>query len=259
MASAAEAERIALAMSNNSNLAMIQMARGLTALGGGEHDEAYERLRRIFDPADPAYHPFLRSWAIGNLAEAAVHSGHREAAMAAVRDLEPVAALTPAGLVQVNMRYARALVADDGDAEPLFRAALDADLTHWPLVRARTLLAYGAWLRRRRRVSESRTPLRAAREAFDGLGVIPWGERARQELRAAGEISEQRDLGARDRLTPQELQIARMAADGLSNREIGQQLYLSHRTVSTHLYRIFPKLGITSRAQLRGILDHAGE
>jgi len=130
------------------------------------------------------------------------------------------------------------------------RVALGSDQ-----LRARLLLAYGAWLRRQRRVAESRAPLRAAREAFDALGAVPWGERARQELRAAGEASHHRTPRAWDRLSPQELQIARLAADGLSNREIGQQLYLSHRTVSSHLYRVFPKLGISSRSQLRTVLD----
>jgi len=89
---------------------------------------------------------------------------------------------------------------------------------------------------------------------FDALGAVPWGERARQELTAAGETSRERKAGAWDQLTPQELQIAHMAAEGLSNREIGRQLYLSHRTVGSHLYHIFPKLGITSRAQLHQAL-----
>jgi DNA-binding NarL/FixJ family response regulator len=97
--------------------------------------------------------------------------------------------------------------------------------------------------------------LRAARETFDALDLPPWGERARQELRAAGESSRPRQPAASDLLTSQELQIAQLAAQGLSNREIGQQLYLSHRTVSTHLYRIFPKLGVTARAELRTALD----
>ena len=97
-------------------------------------------------------------------------------------------------------------------------------------------------------------PLRAARDGFDALGVVSWGERARQELRASGETSRMRKPEARDRLTPQELQIARMAADGLTNREIGQRLYLSHRTVGSHLYHLFPKLGISSRTELAAAL-----
>ena len=152
------------------------------------------------------------------------------------------------------MRHARALLAEDAEAEALFQAGLEADLTRWPFDRARLLLAYGAWLRRQRRVAESRVPLRAARDGFDALGVVSWGERARQELRASGETSRMRKPEARDRLTPQELQIARMAADGLTNREIGQRLYLSHRTVGSHLYHLFPKLGISSRTELAAAL-----
>jgi DNA-binding NarL/FixJ family response regulator len=94
-------------------------------------------------------------------------------------------------------------------------------------------------------------PLRAAREAFDALGAAGWGERARQELRASGETSRRRTPDAWDELTPQELQIAQLAAAGLTNREIGERLYLSHRTIGSHLYRIFPKLGVTSRSELR--------
>jgi DNA-binding NarL/FixJ family response regulator len=110
------------------------------------------------------------------------------------------------------------------------------------------------WLRRQRRPADARPRLRIARDTFDALGAIPWGDRARQELRASGETSGQRSPDLREQLTPQELQIATMAADGLSNREIGQKLYLSHRTVGSHLYRAFPKLGITSRHELRQTL-----
>ena len=84
---------------------------------------------------------------------------------------------------------------------------------------------------------------------FDAIGAYNWGDQARSELRASGERSRRRVPEARDQLTAQELQIAQLAADGLSNREIGQRLYLSHRTISTHLYRVFPKLGVTSRAE----------
>ena len=140
------------------------------------------------------------------------------------------------------------------DAQALFDAAFDADLAAWPLHRARLQLAYGMWLRRRQQAGESRAPLRAARDTFDALGADAWAERARRELRAAGERSGQPAPRALDLLAPQELQIARLAAEGLSNREIGQQLYLSHRTVRNHLYRIFPKLGITSRAELAAVV-----
>jgi DNA-binding NarL/FixJ family response regulator len=126
-----------------------------------------------------------------------------------------------------------------------------------PFLRARLHLAFGTWLRRARRPKDARLSLQSAMETFDSLGTWPWSERARQELRAAGIAIEQPTPELREQLTPQELQIALMAAEGLSNREIGQKLYLSHRTVESHLYRIFPKLNITSRYQLRDGL--AGE
>jgi DNA-binding CsgD family transcriptional regulator len=154
--------------------------------------------------------------------------------------------------------YARAVLAPDGEAERLYDVALRSDLRQHAFDHARLQLAHGAWLRRRR-VTESRAPLRAARQAFDALGCAPWGERARQELRASGEQSLSRAPAARDQLLTQELQIAQMAATGMTNREIGQQLYLSPRTVGSHLYRLFPKLGVTSRSQLAGALNVAGE
>jgi DNA-binding NarL/FixJ family response regulator len=128
-------------------------------------------------------------------------------------------------------------------------------MSTWPFLRARVQLAYGEWLHQQRHDAASRAPLRAARETFDALGVAPWSERARQQLRATGERSRPRTPEARDRLTPRELQIVQLAAEGLSNREIGQMVYLSHRTTSSHLYRAFRKLGITSRTELRAALD----
>jgi DNA-binding NarL/FixJ family response regulator len=106
---------------------------------------------------------------------------------------------------------------------------------------------------------ESRAPLREARDLFDAIGTTSWGDHARAELRASGERSRRRRPEARDQLTAQELQIAQLAAEGLSNREIGQRLYLSHRTISTHLYRVFPKLGITSRTELSAALASGAE
>jgi ATP/maltotriose-dependent transcriptional regulator MalT len=231
-------------------LALVQQARGIADLAGGRQADAYRQLRRIFDPTDVAYHPFIRCWLIGELAEAAAHSGQQDDARALLAELESVAADTRFPYLQAALAYARPLLAEDGEAERLFEDGLKSDLAAWPFLRARLLFAYGAWLRRRRRVADSRVPLRAAREAFDALGATPWGERARQELRASGVTSRRRVPETRDQLTPQELQIAGLAAEGLSNREIGQQLYISHRTVAYHLRRIYPKLGITSRTQL---------
>jgi DNA-binding CsgD family transcriptional regulator len=246
----AEAARLGLQVRSNAVLAVVQFARGVVALNRGSHQEAWEELVRLADPADPAHHPVVHSFAVGDLVEAAVHSGHRAEVEPLVAHLEGVAARTQSPVLHVGLRYGRALLAQEDEAEAVLAAALGADLAAWPFARARLQLAHGAWLRRSRRPADSRAPLRAARDAFDALGAVAWGDRARQELRAAGEQSRPRTPQAREQLSPQEQLIAQLAAQGLTNREIGARLYLSHRTVGTHLHRIFPKLGITSRVAL---------
>jgi DNA-binding CsgD family transcriptional regulator len=235
-------------------LALVQLARGAAALGAGRHDEAYEQLARIFDPQDAAYHPQLRGWALVDLAEAAAGGGYQDAARRHYAELIPEAAATGSPLLRASLVVAAPMLATGDDAQARFDAAFGTGLAAWPMHRARLQLAHGMWLRRRQQAGESRAPLRAARDTFDALGADAWAERARRELRAAGERSGQPAPRALDLLAPQELQIARLAAEGLSNREIGQQLYLSHRTVRNHLYRIFPKLGITSRAELAAVV-----
>ncbi|GGM22064.1 LuxR family transcriptional regulator [Streptomyces fumigatiscleroticus] len=249
---AAEAERIGLPVAARPVLATAQLARGLAAMAAGRYDEACAHLLRMHDPKDPAHQPALRCYALVELADAAVHSGATDRVRQVIDEMEEAGARSPSPALHSGLRYARAALAgaaDAEDAEEHFRRALDAD-GGGAFDRARVRLAYGQWLRRQRRVTDSRGELREAREAFDELGTVPWSERARRELLASGETSRRREPDARDRLTPQELQIAQMAAEGLTNREIGQRLYLSHRTVSTHLHRVFPKLGVTSRAEL---------
>jgi ATP/maltotriose-dependent transcriptional regulator MalT len=251
---ASRAERVLLTAGLPPLLAQVQLARGTAALGAGRHDEAYEHLARIFDPQDPAYHPHLRAWALVDLAEAAAAGGgYQDAARRHCTELIAEAAATGSPLLRASLAVAAPMLAT-GDAQALFAAASGAGLAAWPLHRARLQLAYGMWLRRRQQAGDSRAPLRAARDTFDALGADAWAERARRELRAAGERSGQPAPRPLDLLAPQDLQIARLAAEGLSNREIGQQLYLSHRTVGNHLYRIFPKLGITSRAELAAVM-----
>jgi len=236
------------------NLALVQYARGIGALGRGRHAEAYRQLRRVFDPEDPAHHDVFACYAIGDLAEAAVHSGHREEARALLRRAEGASVLTPSPWLRVSVRYAQVLLADEEEAEVEFKRALvDTELARWPFVRARLHLEFGEWLRPRSRTADSRIALRAAVDAFDALGAASWGERARRESRAAGESGHGHDPGMLEVLTAQELQIAQLAAGGMSNREIGRRLYLSHRTVESHLYHAFPKLGISSRAELRRV------
>jgi DNA-binding CsgD family transcriptional regulator len=251
---AAEAESVLLPMGAKPLLALVELARGRNALLRGDHSVAYEHLKRISDPKDIAYHMYARFWVAADLVEAAIQSGHEQEARDAIATLEPLAAQSRSPVLEIGLRFARALVASDAEAEALFQAAITED-TSLPIMVARSQLAYGLWLRRQRRIAESRAPLRAARDAFQAIGATPLGERARSELRASGENSPQRLPRASDRLTPQELQIAQMAAAGMSNREIGQSLFLSHRTIGFHLYRLFPKLGITSRNQLRGALE----
>ncbi|MET8998524.1 AAA family ATPase [Amycolatopsis sp. NPDC004169] len=244
-----EAERAGLAAGARPVLATVQLTRGLIHLGEGRFEDAFADLRRLLDPGDPAYQLALRTYCVAELTEAAVRAGRTGELRDVVAGLERLD--TPSPALHIGLRYARAVL-DPGDER--FAEALDADLAGWPAERGRVHLAFGEWLRRQRRVVESRTHLRTARKTFDALGITAWADRARRELRSAGESSPNRDPDARDKLTPHELSIAQLAAEGLTNREIGQRLYLSHRTVGTHLHRIFPKLGVSSRADLAGKL-----
>ena len=244
-----EAEGLALPLGASAILADIQLARALLALGDGRYEEAFQHLQRTFEPHDPAHHPVRSFWRIGDYAEAALRAGHVDQARQQLARSESLSQQAPSPRLQIGLLYARPLLADDDTAEAHFQAALAANLTSWPLYRVRLLLEYGTWLRHRRRIAAARKPLRAARDAFEALGARPWAERARQELRASRE-AQRRQPAAGIQLTEQEQQIAHLAAEGLSNREIAQRLYMSHRTVGAHLYRIFPKLGITSRTQL---------
>ena len=249
-----EAETVVLAQGASAVLAGIQLTRGVTALGAWRYADAFGHLMRLFNPADPSYHRVQSTWAVGDLAEAAIHSGEVETAREVVARLESEAQTSANRWLHVGLIFARPLLAEPDQAETHFQGGLRTDLSRWPLYRARLLSEYGAWLRRQRRVTESRVPLRAARDTFDAFGLRGWGERARQELRASGEASAPPRPEAWSSLSPQELQIALLAAQGLTNRQIGSRLYLSHRTVGSHLYRIFPKLGITDRSQLRELV-----
>jgi DNA-binding CsgD family transcriptional regulator len=235
-------------------LALAQFVRGRGAVAHQHYEEGFEYLRRTLDAADPAYHPFIGAWGLSDLVEAAAHTGKSDEAEAYLAQLQSLANGTSGPLLRATTGYARPMVANDDTVEALYRQALDTDLVLWPCYRGRMLLWYGRWLRRQRRVSESRAPLRAALEGFDALAFPELGNCARQELRATGETPRQRTIEAWAELTPRELQIAQLAAVGQTNREIGQKLFVSHRTVEYHLHRIFPKLGITTRGHLSGLL-----
>ena len=252
LADQVEAEALPRRLSNI--LCVLQVARGITALGAGRYADAYDHLVRVFDPTDPAYHFAERHGALGYLAEASVHVGRAERARELLRDVERIAASSPAPIIHLGLLYGRPLLGEAADAEAAFLAALEADIAKSPFFRARVQLAYGGWLRRQRRVGDSRSVLRHARDAFDAIGARPWGDRAREQLRASGEASNGSAPSVTEELTPQQRQIAEMTAAGMTNREIADQLFLSPRTVASHLYRIFPKLGIVSRAELADAL-----
>jgi DNA-binding CsgD family transcriptional regulator len=252
----AQAEQTALQLPNASSslLAGAQLVRGIGELGSDRPDQAYGEMLRVFEPTDPAFQRVQQVWTIGYLAEAAVRTDRREDARALVASVEEMTNGFAAVGTEVALDYSRAVLADDADAEELFRHTLSGAGRRFPWHHARAQLAYGAWLRRQRRVTESRDPLRAARTAFEAVGAKPWALRADHELRATGERGWQPAADGQAQLSPQEAQIAALAAQGLSNRDIGQRLFLSHRTVGSHLYRIFPKLGVTSRQQLANVL-----
>ena len=151
-----------------------------------------------------------------------------------------------------------ALEAPDDLTARLFEAVLaDPGARWWPFDLARVHLLYGERLRTSREITRSRYHLREALAAFECLGAASWAERAAAELAATTPVRQRREAGQREPLTAQELEVAELAAAGLSNKEIARRLYMSHRTVGAHLYRIFPKLGISSRAALRDALTRS--
>ncbi|WP_285475359.1 LuxR family transcriptional regulator [Actinoplanes sp. NBRC 101535] len=255
-ATAAEAEAALLRSGVRPLLAMVEFARGTAALGAGEFATAFDRLWMIFDPSAAAHQPSVRAWALPDLVEAAVYSGRVDQVRQVHAEMTSLAERAGWPLLRIAVLCTAPLIA--ADPAPAFAAATAYDLGGWPWHRARLLLAHGVWLRRKRRIVASRESLRAARRLFRDLGAVPWAARADAELVASGERLRARTVTDREALTPQELQIARMAATGLTNREIGERLFISHRTVRTHLYRIFPKLDVTSRSELGRALGESG-
>jgi DNA-binding CsgD family transcriptional regulator len=226
--------------------------RGYAAVAEGRYEEGYRHFRAGVGPDRPRNMvPWQR--VIPAMCDAAVQSGHADEA----REIVNWMAAVPGGdspILRNSVAYGRAVLSEGADAEHLFEVALLSSALESSFTHARLLLAHGRWLRRQRRANDARQSLRRARDIFDDLGAKPWGEQTRQQLRASGEHSQPPRQNMVGRLTPQELEIARLAAQGMTNREIGQRLYLSPRTVGAHLYRIFPKLDITSRRELSATL-----
>jgi len=211
----------------------------------------------MFDPNGSSCRRLLAHAAAPYVVECAVRAGRRDEARRLLNELEALGRRTAAPLVHIGLRYARAVLAEESDARALYETALTSE-PKWPFDHARLQMSYGSWLRRQRHITESRPYLREAHDTFESLGLQPWADRARAELRASGERTAEAGKTPRQALSPQELQIAQMAAGGLSNRAIADRLFLSHRTVGTHLYHIYPKLGVVSRSELAGALAAIG-
>ncbi|MGW1255659.1 helix-turn-helix transcriptional regulator [Streptomyces sp. NPDC002513] len=234
-------------------------AKALSALGRGDFEEAY-RHATFIAPAGtlPRFAPHAL-WTVMDLVDAAVRTGRREQA------LDHVAAARNAGLDAVSPRlrmllHASAALAADGERHPGFHDALAVEgAERWPFDLARIHLYCGERLRRGKAPAQARHHLGTAAEIFQRLGAVPWADRANQELRACGAPARAASRPEAAALTPQQRHIASLAAAGLSNKQIAEKLFLSPRTVSTHLYQLFPKLGVTSRAALRDALEQLHE
>ena len=229
--------------------ALTDYAKAVLYNGLGRYDDAAVAAQRACTRDDLG----LVSRARLELIEAGTRGDARAVATAALRDLEE---RTRAGTDWALGVWARsaALLSERNMAETLYREAIERfDRGRVAIHLARAQLVYGEWLRREKRRLEAREQLRAARETFVGIGAEAFAERARHELLATGETARKRTDETRDILTPQEAQIARLARDGLSNPEIGAQLFISSRTVQYHLRKVFRKLDISSRNQLGSI------
>jgi DNA-binding CsgD family transcriptional regulator len=199
-------------------------------------------------------HPVSRRLAAVDRIEAAVRAGRAELAQTWIDDLATFAEPTGSAWAHAAAEHGRALLADGSEAEGHFGRALQwHERSLRAPDRARTELAYGEFLRRTRRRVDARTHLRAALETFEDLGAEPWAERARAELRASGETARRRDASAVPELTPQELQVATLVRQGMSNRDAAAQLFLSPRTIDFHLRNVFAKLGVASRTELAAL------
>jgi len=218
--------------------------------GLGRYEEAFAAAREACEYDDLGLH----GWRLSELIEAAVRCGELETAAVAARRLEERAGASGTEFGLGFSASARALIADDEHADVLFAEGIERlERTRMVIHLARAHLRYGEWLRRVNRRVDARRHLGKAHEMFTRMGAQAFAERARRELVATGEKIAKQPSGSGDELTAQETQIARLAGDGFTNQEIGAQLFISTHTVEWHLRKVFVKLGITSRRQLRTI------
>jgi DNA-binding CsgD family transcriptional regulator len=223
----------------------------LTALrqnGHGHYGEALAAAQQACEREDVIAY----GWALVELIEAGVRSGRPDEAAAALECLiERTQASGTEWALGIEARCC-ALLSDD---ESLYQASIERlERSRAAVELARSRLLYGEWLRRENRRVDAREQLRAAHEMFSRMGAEAFAERARRELLATGETVRKRTVETRDELTAQEAQVARLARHGYSNPEIGAHMFISPRTVEYHLSKVFAKLGISSRRQLRRAL-----
>jgi len=236
---------------------MMLAARAVLCNGLGRYEDALAAAR---EAATEPLELGPTKWALAELVEAGVRSGHLDAA---ARAFEQLSAMTRASGTELALGIgaARGALLRDGDAaEQLYREAIER-LSHTRIrvESARAQLVYGEWLRREGRRVDARAQLRAAFEALTAMGVEAFADRARRELQATGETVRRRTVETQGDLTPQEAHIARLAAEGLTNPEIAAALYISRRTVEWHLRKVFAKLEVSTRRELRRALpdtDH---
>ena len=198
----------------------------------------------------------MATWGLLELIEAATRTGRAETAAHALERLSKTTRATESDWGLGVEARSRALLSDKEAAERLYREAIERlGRTRVRLALARTHLLYGEWLRREKRRVDAREQLRTAHEMFTAMGVEAFADRAARELLATGETARKRTVETSGALTAQETQIARLARDGLSNPEIGAQLFISPRTVQYHLHKVFAKLEISSRNELDRVLS----
>ncbi|HET6985998.1 MAG TPA: LuxR C-terminal-related transcriptional regulator, partial [Kribbella sp.] len=223
---------------------LTRWAQALRAAAAGDNVAASHHLARFRLPV-------LARMAAPERIEAAVRAGDLQAASRWTEELTPFAEATARPWALATVAYGRALTAEQSQAESLYQQSLahHEDAAR-PLDAARVELAYGEWLRRSQRRVDARTHLRRAAETFQDLHAEPLTTRANQELRASGETARKRDPSTLVKLTPTELQIARLVSSGMSNKEVAAQCWISPRTVAFHLRNVFAKAGVTSRGEL---------
>jgi DNA-binding CsgD family transcriptional regulator len=230
-------------------------ARSVLLNGLGRYSDALIAAREASDDTPEL---FVSVWAAIELLEAATRCGEHEVARDALERIVSATAVAPTNWALGIAARSQALLGEGESADRLYREAIELlGRTRLRPELARAHLLYGEWLRRENRRVDARAELREAHEQASAIGMEAFAERARRELEVTGEKVRRRTGETRDELTAQEWQIARLARDGLSNPEIGARLFLSPRTVEWHLRKVFTKLGIRSRRDLRGALPDA--